>query len=114
LILAIPGVVLTTLIVGGLVTLVTPLSLSIALLLGACISATDPVAVVSLFRRLGVPQRLSVLIKGESVFNDGTAIVIFELMLAVVLTGTSTSFKVSSTFCASLWEVCWSAWSWAG
>jgi len=87
LILAIPGVILTTLIVGGLITLVTPLSLPVALLFGASISATDPVAVVALFRRLGVPQRLSVLVEGESLFNDGTAIVIFELMLAVALTG---------------------------
>ncbi len=87
LILAIPGVILTTFIVGGLVTLVTPLALPVALLFGASVSATDPVAVVALFRRLGVPQRLSVLMEGESLLNDGTAIVIFELMLAIALTG---------------------------
>jgi CPA1 family monovalent cation:H+ antiporter len=63
------------------------LALSTALVFGALISATDPVAVVSLFRILGVPKRLAVLMEGESMFNDGTAIVLFNLMLAFALTG---------------------------
>jgi Na+:H+ antiporter len=86
LILAIPGVILTMFIVGGMLLFGIHLSLPIALLFGALIAATDPVAVVALFRTLGVPKRLSVLIEGESLFNDGTAIVLFNLMLAVVLT----------------------------
>jgi Na+:H+ antiporter len=49
---------------------------------GALISATDPVAVISLFRELGVGRRLSILVEGESLFNDGVAIVIFNLALA--------------------------------
>jgi CPA1 family monovalent cation:H+ antiporter len=84
--LAVPGVILTSLIVGGILVLGTRLSLPLALVFGALISATDPVAVVALFRTLGVPKRLSVLIEGESLFNDGTAIVLFNLMLAVALT----------------------------
>ena len=87
LILAVPGVILTMLIVGGIVTLVTGLPLMTALLFGALISATDPVSVVSLFRRLGVPRRLSVLVEGESLLNDGTAIVLFDLVLGIVLGG---------------------------
>ncbi len=86
LILAIPGVILTMFIIGGMLLFGIHLSLPIALLFGALISATDPVAVVALFRTLGVPKRLTVLIEGESLFNDGTAIVLFNLMLAVVLT----------------------------
>ncbi len=87
LLLAVPGVIISTLIVGGLVALSTPLMLPIALVFGSLIAATDPVAVVALFRALGVPKRLAVLIEGESLFNDGTAIVLFNLMLAVALTG---------------------------
>jgi CPA1 family monovalent cation:H+ antiporter len=87
LLLAVPGVLLTTLIVGGMLAFGTHLSLPVALLFGALISATDPVAVVALFRTLGVPKQLSVLIEGESLLNDGTAIVIFNLVMAVVLTG---------------------------
>ena len=47
-------------------------------------SATDPIAVVALFKRLGVPKRLSVLIESESLLNDGTAVVLFTLVLAYI------------------------------
>jgi CPA1 family monovalent cation:H+ antiporter len=81
--LAVPGVILTTLVVGGLIFIVNiGISIELALVFGALIAATDPVAVVALFRRLGVPKRLQVLLEGESLFNDGTAIVLFSIMLA--------------------------------
>lgn len=87
LLLTFPGVILTTFIVGGMLVLGINLNLPIALVFGALIAATDPVSVVALFRTLGVPKRLSVLIEGESLFNDGTAIVLFNLMLTILLTG---------------------------
>ncbi len=86
LLLAVPGVILTTLIVGGILSLSSQLTWPMALVFGALISATDPVAVVALFRSLGVPKRLSVLIEGESLLNDGTAIVVFNLVITVALT----------------------------
>ncbi len=86
LLLAIPGVILTTFIIGGMLVLGIHLSLPIALVFGSLIAATDPVAVVALFRTLGVPRRLTTLIEGESLLNDGTAIVLFNLMLAIALT----------------------------
>jgi CPA1 family monovalent cation:H+ antiporter len=86
-VLAVPGVVLTTLLVGGLVAWGTGLAIQAALVLGALVSATDPVAVVALFRRLGVPRRLQVLLEGESLFNDGTAIVMFNMMISIALAG---------------------------
>ena len=85
LLLAIPGVILTTLLVGGMVAWGTGLALPIAMVFGALISATDPVAVIALFRSLGAPRRLQVLLEGESLFNDGTAIVMFGLMLTIAL-----------------------------
>ncbi len=87
LLLAIPGVVLTTLLVGWLVSWGTGLALQAALVFGALIAATDPVAVVALFRRLGAPRRLQVLLESESLLNDGTAIVMFGLMLTSALHG---------------------------
>jgi CPA1 family monovalent cation:H+ antiporter len=87
LIYAIPGVILTMLIVGGLLSITTTISLPSAMIFGALIAATDPVAVVSLFRILGVPKQLAVLVEGESLSNDGTALVLFNLMVAMGLTG---------------------------
>ena len=85
--LAVPGVLLTTALVGGMTALGTGVALGTAVVFGALIAATDPVAVVSLFRALGVPRRLSLIVEGESLFNDGTAIVIFRIALAAALTG---------------------------
>lgn len=85
--LAVPGVILTTLLVGGMVAFGAGIGLPYALVFGALIAATDPVAVVALFRSLGAPRRLQVLLEGESLLNDGTAIVLFNLMLVVALTG---------------------------
>lgn len=87
LLLAVPGVILTMGIVGGIVSWGTGLALPVALTFGALIAATDPVAIVSMFRDLGAPKRLRVLMEGESLLNDGTALVLFNLMLAVVATG---------------------------
>ncbi|MDH5607320.1 MAG: cation:proton antiporter, partial [Anaerolineae bacterium] len=82
---AIPGVVLTMVMVGGIAAWGTNLSFEMALVFGALIAATDPVAVVALFRSMGVPKRLQVLLEGESLLNDGTAIVIYNIMLVIAL-----------------------------
>jgi len=87
LLLAVPGVVLTTLLVGWMVSWGTGLALQAALVFGALVAATDPVAVVALFRRLGAPRRLQVLLESESLLNDGTAIVMFGLMITAALQG---------------------------
>ncbi|UCH60134.1 MAG: cation:proton antiporter, partial [Anaerolineales bacterium] len=87
--LAVPGVILTTFIVGGIVAWGTGLVLPVALVFGALVSATDPVSVVSLFRAMGVPKRLQVLLEGESLLNDGTAIVLFDLVVTVAVAGTA-------------------------
>ncbi len=87
LVLAIPGVLLTTLLVGVVVAWGTGFPIATSLVFGALVAATDPVAVVALFRSLGVPKRLQVLLEGESLFNDGTAIVVYNLMVVVAITG---------------------------
>ena len=56
-----------------------------ALLTGAILAATDPVAVVARLREIGAPERLSVLLEGESLFNDATAIVLFGLFISLAL-----------------------------
>ncbi len=84
---AIPGVIITTCIVGGMLVLTGLVNSQSAFIFGALISATDPLAIVATFRKLGIPNRLSVLVEGESLLNDGTAIVMFNIILVVVLSG---------------------------
>ena len=86
--LAGPGLIISTLVTSFIMYYFTPLDLGGALLFGALISATDPVAVISLFEIVGAPKRLRMLVDGESLFNDATAIVMFTLIQKVVLTGT--------------------------
>ncbi|MEL6780211.1 MAG: sodium:proton antiporter, partial [Cyanobacteria bacterium J06597_16] len=82
LVLATAGLLMATAVVSALMAWLTPLSWQESLLFGALISATDPVAVIALFKELGVPNQLVVLVEGESLFNDATAIVTFNLILA--------------------------------
>jgi CPA1 family monovalent cation:H+ antiporter len=85
LVLATLGLLISAAIVGFAMGQVTPLPIGVALLFGALISATDPVAVIALFKELGVDERLSALVDGESLFNDATAIVVFNIILGIVL-----------------------------
>jgi len=57
---------------------------SASLLLGSICSATDPVAVVALLKELGASKRLATMIEGESLLNDGTAMVVFLILLKIV------------------------------
>lgn len=91
--LAVLGLLLSTGLIGmGLHWIGLPLQE--ALVFGALISATDPVAVVALFRKIGAPHRLSLLVEGESLLNDGTAIVLFR----VLLVGASSLASAASSF----------------
>jgi CPA1 family monovalent cation:H+ antiporter len=62
-------------------------ALAAAFLFGALISATDPVAVVAVFREVGVPRRLLTLVEGESLLNDGVAIVLFAILVEAATGG---------------------------
>ncbi|XP_019170475.1 PREDICTED: sodium/hydrogen exchanger 7 isoform X3 [Ipomoea nil] len=85
--LAGPGVVISTFFLGCALKLTFPYNWSwkTNLLLGGLLSATDPVAVVALLKELGASKKLSTIIEGESLMNDGTAIVVYQLFLRMVL-----------------------------
>ena len=85
--LAVPGLLISTVIIAFVVSTFTPIDFAAALVLGAILSATDPVAVISLFQQLGAPKRLTILVEGESLFNDATAIVASQILLGIALVG---------------------------
>jgi NhaP-type Na+/H+ or K+/H+ antiporter len=85
LLLAGPGLLVSTFVSGGLsYLLLDDWRFIEALLLGAIVSATDPVAVVALLNDLGAPKQLGHLIEGESLLNDGTAIVCYSVIIEAV------------------------------
>jgi CPA1 family monovalent cation:H+ antiporter len=78
---------MSTFVVGLGIWWALDIKLIVALVFGALISATDPVAVVALFKELGAPNRLNVLVEGESLLNDATAIVAFSILLGIAVEG---------------------------
>ncbi len=83
--LAVPALLISIAIIGFGLWAITDIPLAVTLLFGALISATDPVAVVALFKELGAPLRLTVLVEGESLFNDATAIVAYSILIGFVV-----------------------------
>jgi len=64
-----------------------PIPIEVALLFAALISSTDPVAVLALFKEYGAPKRLSLIFEGESLFNDGTSLALFLILIQIMTTG---------------------------
>ncbi len=87
LVLAVVAVFVATFVVGYSLALVSTLSLSAALLVGAIVSTTDPSAVVSIFRSISAPRRLARIIEGESLLNDAAAIALAALFMEYVKAG---------------------------
>ena len=85
--LATAGVALTVVLIGALTHLILGLSWASGMLLGAILAATDPIAVVTLLRRLKAPAGLAAILEGESLFNDGTGVAVFTAVLATILSG---------------------------
>lgn len=92
LVMAVVAVLVCTLAVGFALWGASEEALVACLLLGAIVATTDPVAVVGIFREVGAPRRLSILIEGESVFNDAAAIALFVVFLSTLVTGRELSW----------------------
>lgn len=82
LLLANLGVLIATLVTGFMICHLAGIPIIMALLFGTMVSATDPISALSIFKELRISERLAVLVEGESLFNDGTAIVLFQIFLA--------------------------------
>lgn len=97
-ILATFGIVANTFIVGSLAWLVfalvnIKLSYIYCLLFGALIAPTDPIAVIGILKKAGISKSLETKITGESLFNDGVAVVVFLILLEIATGGHEVTFK---------------------
>ncbi|WIG57863.1 MAG: Na+/H+ antiporter [Ktedonobacterales bacterium] len=95
LLLAVPGLALSLGVVAVVAHFGAGLPWLVALLLGAIVSPTDPIAVLSLLRQLGMPDRLCAIIEGESLFNDGVGAAAFELVYSLLLLSLGLSSSLS-------------------
>lgn len=78
--------------VGAVASMITPLSWPMALVLGAVLASTDPVAVTALGRRLALPPKVQVLVQAESLFNDATSLVLFKVAVGVAVASAATGW----------------------
>ena len=85
--LALPGLIVATLLTGATYMALYGWAWEACMLIGGILSATDPVAVVALLREMGVKKSLATLIEAESLMNDGTAVVVYSILLRAVRFG---------------------------
>jgi monovalent cation:H+ antiporter, CPA1 family len=98
--LATVGVAVTVLLIGLLTHAALGLSWSDGMLLGAILAPTDPIAVTSILRRTRAPARLTAMLEGESLFNDGTGVAVFSALVASLAAGTPAAGEVTLHFLA--------------
>jgi Na+:H+ antiporter len=93
---AIIGVIMTILIIAIGVNSIFKIPFIDALLFGTILAATDPVAVGVIFRKFPIPQRLNLIIEGESLFNDATGVISFNVVIGIIFAGVAFSFLDTS------------------
>ena len=96
--LAIGLVLFTTVVIALIAHALIGLPWAAAFVLGAILAPTDPVAAEAIFRRLGVPGRVSTIVGGESLVNDGTGLVAYRLAVAAVVTGAFSLWEAGLDF----------------
>jgi len=86
------GVLISTFATGYAIHWALGIPLLVALLFGSIVAATDPISVLAIFRNMAVNKRLATIVEGESLFNDGTAVVLYTILLAAVVTGNASAW----------------------
>ncbi|MFA5665123.1 cation:proton antiporter [Castellaniella sp.] len=91
LVMAVVAVVVCTVAVGVSLSAISSYGLVACLMLGAIVATTDPGAVVSIFREVGAPRRLTNLVEGEALFNDAASIALYTVLVAALIDGSPIS-----------------------
>ncbi len=94
--LATVGLIISAVIVALVLSLGFGIPFLHALLYGCVISSTDPIAVLTIFKQLGVPRRLQLFVDGESFLNDGTSVIGFKIVLALIAAGAHSSITMGT------------------
>ena len=97
------GVVITAFLIGAPLAWVLDIPLLQGLLIGAAAGATDPAAVASIFHNFRIPERLGLIVEGESLFNDGTTVVFFGLISGLVFGGKV--FDLGGSLATFFWAI---------
>lgn len=97
------GVIITILIIGIAVTSIFQIPVIDGLLFGTILAATDPVAVGIIFKKFPIPHRLNVIIEGESLFNDATGVISFNVVKGIIFSGVA--FSLLDTSLSFIWTM---------
>ena len=97
------GVIITILIIGIAVTTIFQIPFIDGLLFGTILAATDPVAVGIIFKKFPIPHRLNLIIEGESLFNDATGLISFNVVKGIIFSGVV--FSLLDTSFSFLWTM---------
>lgn len=96
LMMAVVAVIISTVLVGAVLSNVSGFSWVVCLLLGSIVATTDPAAVIGIFKEVGAPARLNTLVEGESLLNDAAAIALYAALMGVLSQTTELSFGALS------------------
>ena len=97
------GVIITILIIGIAVASIFQIPVIDGLLFGTILAATDPVAVGIIFKKFPIPHRLNLIIEGESLFNDATGVISFNVVKGIIFSGVA--FSLLDTSLAFIWTM---------
>lgn len=97
------GVIITILIIGIAVASIFQIPVIDGLLFGTILAATDPVAVSIIFKKFPIPHRLNLIIEGESLFNDATGVISFNVVKGIIFSGVA--FSLLDTSLSFIWTM---------
>jgi CPA1 family monovalent cation:H+ antiporter len=100
---AIIGVILTIILVGIAISIIFKVPIVHGLLFGSIVAATDAAAVAAIFKRFPIPHRLNLIIEGESLFNDATGVISFNVIKGIIFS--NVAFSLIDSSLSFLWSM---------